>query len=234
LLAAANTFPYQSPRSTSETFGNGGTSRSGPARTGTSHSQVRSRLVSRSPAGRRPSNSTSGRGDGASSVTNSGAMRIEELKRVLAGQAPPSSAMSMHRAGAGDDSSESMMDVEDGELEDDASDYSPPPHRQATQDAVQGSNNTMQPPPAPALRLNSGEVVTNGTLSSAAPISERGRQDGLVNRPASRRVASRSSARGFGGAAITHGKKDLRDLLSSIGTEEEDVASGEGVSRAPY
>jgi hypothetical protein len=230
LLAAANTYPYQSPRSTSETFGNGGTSKSGPARTGTSHSQVRSRLVSRSPAGRRPSNSTSGNGDGASSVT--GAMRVEELKRVLAGQAPPSSAMSIHRAGAGDDSSESMMDVEDGELEDDASDYSPPALRPATRDAVQSSQNTMQPPPAPGLRLNSGEVVTNGTLSSA-PISERGRQDGLVNRPASRRVASRSSARGFGGAASTHGKKDLRDLLSSIGTED-DAAGGEGVSRAPY
>jgi hypothetical protein len=230
LLAAANTYPYQSPRSTSETFGNGGTSKSGPARTGTSHSQVRSRLVSRSPAGRRPSNSTSGNGDGASSVT--GAMRVEELKRVLAGQAPPSSAMSIHRAGAGDDSSESMMDVEDGELEDDASDYSPPPLRPATRDAVQGSQNTMQPPPAPGLRLNSGEVVTNGTLSSA-PVSERGRQDGLVNRPASRRVASRSSARGFGGAASTHGKKDLRDLLSSIGTED-DAEGGEGVSRAPY
>ncbi|KAI5207959.1 hypothetical protein AUEXF2481DRAFT_115006 [Aureobasidium subglaciale EXF-2481] len=225
LLAAANTFPYQSPRSTSETFGNGGTSKSGPARVGTSHSQLRSRLVSRSPAGRRPSNSTSGHGDGASSVTNSGAMRIEELKRVLAGQVPPSSAMSMHRAGAGDDSSESMMDVEDGELEDDASDYSPPPNRSSTQQA------SMPPPPAPALRLNSGEVVTNGTLPSA-PVSERGRPDGLINRPASRRVASRSSARGFGGAASTHGKKDLRDLLSSIGTEEDET--GEGVSRAPY
>ena len=232
LLAAANTFPYQSPRSTSETFGNGGTSKSGPARTGTSHSQVNSRLVSRSPAGRRPSNSTSGRGDGASSVTNSGAMRVEELKRVLAGQAPPSSAMSMHRAGAGDDSSESMMDVEDGEIEDDASDYSPPALRPATRDAAPGSQNTMQPPPAPALRLNSGEVITNGTLPSA-PFSERGRQDGLVNRPASRRVASRSSARNFGGAASTHGKKDLRDLLSSIGTED-DAEGGEGVSRAPY
>jgi hypothetical protein len=115
-----------------------------------------------------------------------------------------------------------MMDVEDGELEDDASDYSPPPLRPATRDAVQGSQNT----------LNSGEVVTNGTLSSA-PVSERGRQDGLVNRPASRRVASRSSARGFGGAASTHGKKDLRDLLSSIGTED-DAEGGEGVSRAPY
>lgn len=232
LLAAANTFPYQSPRSTSETFGNGGTSKSGPARTGTSHSQVHSRLVSRSPAGRRPSNSTSGHGDGASSVTNSGAMRVEELKRVLAGQAPPSSAMSIHRAGAGDDSSESMMDVEDGEIEDDASDYSPPRLRTATRDAAPGSQNTMQPPPAPALRLNSGEVVTNGTLSSAT-VSERGRQDGSVNRPASRRVASRSSARGFGGAASTHGKKDLRDLLSSIGTED-DAEGGEGVSRAPY
>ncbi len=73
------------------------------------------------------------------------------------------------------------------------------------------------------LDSSSGEVVTNGTLFSSAH-SERGRQDGLVNRPASRRVASRSSARGFGGAASTHGKKDLRDLLSSIGTEEEDVA----------
>lgn len=233
LLAAANTFPYQSPRSTSETFGNGGTSRSGPARAGTSHSQVRSRIVSRSPAGRRPSNSTSGHGDAASSVTNSGAMRVEELKRVLAGQAPPSSAMSMHRAGAGDDSSESMMDVEDGELDDDVSEYTPPPHRSATQDAAHGYQNTMQPPPAPALRLNSGEVMTNGTLPSA-PASERGRQETLVNRPASRRVASRSSARGFGGgAASTHGKKDLRDLLSSIGNEE-DVEGGEGVSRAPY
>jgi hypothetical protein len=232
LLGAANNFPYQSPRSTSETFGNGGTSKSGPARTGTSHSQVRSRLVSRSPGGRRPSNSTSGHGDGASSVTNSGAMRVEELKRVLAGQAPPSSAMSMHRAGAGDDSSESMMDVEDGEIEDDTSDYSPPPLRPATQDTAQGSQNTMPPPPAPALRINSGEVITNGTFPPAS-ISERGRQDGLVNRPASRRVASRSSARGFGGAASIQGKKDLRDLLSSIGTED-DAEGGEGVSRAPY
>jgi hypothetical protein len=232
LLGAANNFPYQSPRSTSETFGNGGTSKSGPARTGTSHSQVRSRLVSRSPGGRRPSNSTSGHGDGASSVTNSGAMRVEELKRVLAGQAPPSSAMSVHRAGAGDDSSESMMDVEDGEIEDDTSDYSPPPIRPATQNAAQGSQNTMPPPPAPALRINSGEVITNGTFPPAS-ISERGRQDGSVNRPASRRVASRSSARGFGGAASIQGKKDLRDLLSSIGTED-DAEGGEGVSRAPY
>ena len=94
-------------------------------------------------------------------------MRVEELKRVLAGQAPPSSAMSMHRAGAGDDSSESMMDVEDGELDDDVSEYTPPPHRPATQDAAHGYQNTMQPPPAPALRLNSGEVMTNGTLPSA-------------------------------------------------------------------
>lgn len=226
LLGAANTFPYQSPRSTSESFSPNGTSRSNPVRVGTSHSQVRSRLVSRSPAGRRPSNSTSGHGDAASSVTNSGATRVEELKRVLAGQAPPSSAMSLHRAGVEDDSSESMLDVEDGELQDDASDYGTPPVRTTSQDKPVST----QPP---AFRLNSGDVVTNGSLASLPQSSERGRQEGLANRPASRRIASRSSARAFGGGpASTYGKKDLRDLLSSIGTEE-DSAEG-GVSRAPY
>lgn len=216
LLAAANTFPYQSPRSTSESF-----NKSNIARAGTSHSQARSRLVSRSPAGRRTSGSTSGHGDAASSVTNSGAMRIEELKRVLAGQAAPST-MSIHR-GVDDDSSESMLDVEDGELDDDASGYNTPPTRTLAQDHA-----NTQPPVA--LRVNSEEVLTNGGIPSD-PASERGRQD-LVNRPASRRVASRSSARQFGGGGSTYGKRDLRDLLSSIGTEES--GEGEGVSKAPY
>jgi hypothetical protein len=263
LLAAANTYPHQSPRSTSDSFGNNGTSRSGHARAGTSHSQVRSRLVSRSPAGRRPSGSTSGHGDAASSMTNSGAVRVEELKRVLAGQAPPlSSAMSTHRAGGGDDSSESMVDVEDGELEDDMSEFGPPPvalsnttHDNTLFNSQQHQQtSTMPPPPAPALRINSGEVLpttmTNIMTSSQMMSVERGRQEGSVNRPASsRRVASRSSGTkafgGGGGAASSlhgNGKKDLRDLLSSIGTDEGDgekgimqgLGEGEGVSRAPY
>lgn len=234
LLAAANTFPNYRPNDSSSPSPNRSNTLQKPAtaHSNRSHSMARrQRLASRSPAGaRRPSASTS-----AAPSTSGGALRVEELKRVLAtgNAAPTSSSSAVAFRRASDTGSESLVDLEphdeyaesNGSVASVSGGTPPLPHGEAAPPvlALSGAGAEEQ---SRVVEAGGHVVVLNG--GPEAPVA--------ASRPTTRRMVSRGSSRPFGGAAAASsvsGKKDLRDLLDSIDTGDGEGEDG-GVVAPPY
>ncbi|GAB7355852.1 hypothetical protein MBLNU459_g6513t1 [Dothideomycetes sp. NU459] len=273
LLGAANTFPMykggdSASQRTSPSPSRGILQKPSTAHSNRSHSVARrQRLASRSPGGaRRPSASTSG----PASTQGGNTLRVEELKRVLAtgnaAHATPGSygggalgVTGADRRRESDTGSESMMDVEEPNYDDDArssvsvgsSPGTPPVGRARGSRSGGGDDNVPasapDEPQQTVVEAGGHIVVLNGgggeTGTAPAPYPPAAATS--ANGPSSRRIASRASAKPFGGAAGTSatagsvaGKPDLRELLDSIGTGDgedgEDVGETSGIVAPPY
>lgn len=125
LLAAAGSGPLP-PRKGSWPTSNNGNGLTGGHRQ-QAFGQYNRRAPSQSPD-RRPSGSTNGRRDGSSSRGARGPLRVEELKRVLATGAvsAPSGSAPARPDAADDTASDSLVDVEDEELDSESGSYAAP------------------------------------------------------------------------------------------------------------
>ena len=247
LLAAANTGPgRKSSLPTNAQYGVG--------KVASQRQQIfGARLRSQSPD-RRPCGTPSGRA--SSSAGMKGTVRVDDLKRVLAG----SGAVGVTNGMVGrfadsreDTASESMVDVDEGDTGSDSG-FSTPPcvpesgvdttglsvpeaiPEDAPAPSAEGANLTPEKPPA--LRLPS-DAMTDGHLPPSSPaqdghvtVANGGPQTTHPKPPPSRGGTSlRSKTR--------HSKKDLKALLAGVGLgEEADVEKDEGnfggMGRPPY
>ena len=213
------------------------------------------RLDSQSPD-RRPSGRTNGRV--SSSAGARGRVRVDDLKRVLAGGAFTTGVMG--RFGGtrdrDDTASESMVDVEGEDLGSESAGFATPPQTQSEAGRLRfpksitentetraaagvdatAENLSFGNPPVLSL---SQDVVTNGKLPESVPVANiepahAAPLNGGISAkpPPSRGGASVKSNRG-------HSKKELAALLAGIGTDAGAGAGKEerkftGMSKPPY
>lgn len=247
LLAAANTGPAPTrsgslPKSTLQQP-NAGAIKQGA---------LAPRPDSQSP-NRRPSGSTNG--PPTSSAGARGRMRVDDLKRVLAGGTFTTGYLGrMGGPRYGDDTaSESLVDVEGEDLGSESAGFMTPPQTQSEAAAVSvperipeerstpavnhsGHNKDTELEKPPHLSL-ANDVVTNGKLAASIPVPEVPQDDatnangGVVGKPPpSRGGASVKSNRG-------RNKKELAALLASIGTDSDgrnENRKFSGMGRPPY
>ena len=250
LLAAANTGP--SP------VGNGSVPRNSlrlgesGAATAAKQNALASRLNSQSPD-RRPSGSTTGPLSTSAGVR--GRLRVDDLKRVLAGgsfTAGYLGRLGEHRQGD-DTASESLVDIEGEDLASDSAGFMTPPQTQseaaavsvpsaipkekaplpvrtpAGDEAVEESAALEKPP---HLSL-ANDVFTDGNFPASVPVPEIPSTDVAAANgkpPPSRGGASVKSNRG-------RSKKELAALLAGIGSDKSagrDDRKFAGMGRPPY
>ena len=213
-------------------------------------------LNSQSPD-RRPSGSTNG--PISSSAGARGRLRVDDLKRVLAGGSVTTGYLGqLGRQRQGDDTaSESLVDIEGEDLGSESAGFMTPPQTQSEAAAVNvperipeekisplvqapvnasapGDNEILEKPPPLSL---AHDVVTNGKLPVSIPVPDMPPADsavangGVVGKPPPSR----------GGASVKRNrgrnKKELAALLASIGTDSKaakDEKKFTGMGRPPY
>ena len=214
------------------------------------------KLHSQSPD-RRPSGSTNG--PISSSAGARGRVRVDDLKRVLAGGSFPTGYMGrLGEQRHGDDTaSESLVDIEGEDLGSESAGFMTPPQTQSEAAATKvpnpipeekssplaqapimtsalGEVEVLEKPPPLSL---ANDVVTNGKLAASIPLPEIPPTDPAVANggvavkpPPSRGGASVKSNRG-------RNRKELAALLASIGTDSnvgKDDKKFAGMGRPPY
>jgi hypothetical protein len=214
------------------------------------------RLDSQSPD-RRPSGSTNG--PISSSAGARGRLRVDDLKRVLAGGSFTAGYLGrLSGRKQGDDTAiESLVDIEGEDLGSESAGFMTPPQTQSEAAAVKvphpipeekisplvqapvktsapGDDEALEKPPPLSL---ANDVVTNGKLPASIPVPDIPPTDSAVANggvagkpPPSRGGASVKSNRG-------RNKKELAALLASIGTDSnagKDEKKFAGMGRPPY
>lgn len=206
---------------------------------------------------RRPSGSTNGPASSSAGVR--GRVRVDDLKRVLAGGS--FTAGYLGRLGSqrhGDDTaSQSLVDIEGEDLGSESQGFMTPPQTQSEAAAVNVPERILeersplpgQPPNTstaheggaelekPPLLSLANDVVTNGKLPSSMPVPDLPATDSAVTNggiamkpPPSRGGASVKSNRG-------RNKKELAALLASIGTDNDGRKEERkliGMGKPPY
>lgn len=185
----------------------------------------------RSPDQRRPSASTPGGRARTSSSARKGTVRVEDLKRILNGEAP-AVPVGFGMGSVGDETaSESLVDdegFEEGRSEGEESAFVTPPRKPSDRQAGNGGDEIAGGPPV--LNLPS-DTVTNGQMRASTSSSALNKDANVAavngadypRPPPSRGGASMRSTK-----TRAERKKDVLALLEGIRVEEKGRGDGAG------